>query len=61
MRLVVTRVRGRLFDARLLEGAVVDHTAFIYVIDPEGRLRELLPFGTRADDIVNDVRLLLRK
>ena len=24
------------------------------------RLRELLPFGTRADDIVNDARLLLR-
>ncbi len=39
----------------------VDHTAFIYVIDPEGRLRELLPFGTRADDIVNDARLLLRR
>jgi protein SCO1/2 len=39
----------------------VDHTAFIYVVDPQGRLRELLPFGTRADDIVNDVRLLLRK
>ena len=39
----------------------VDHTAFIYVIDPEGRLRELLPFGTRADDIINDARLLLRR
>ena len=39
----------------------VDHTAFIYVIDPQGRLRELLPFGTRADDIVNDVRLMLRR
>ncbi len=48
-------------DAEGSASYTVDHTAFIYVIDPEGRLRELLPFGTRADDIVNDARLLLRR
>lgn len=37
----------------------VDHTAFAYVIDRQGRLRELLPFGTRADDIANDLRALV--
>ncbi|MEO6063663.1 MAG: SCO family protein [Thermoflexales bacterium] len=37
----------------------MDHTAFIYVIDRAGTLRELMPFGTKADDIANDVRLLL--
>jgi protein SCO1/2 len=47
-------------DAEGSASYTVDHTAFIYVIDPQGRLRELLPFGTRADDIVNDARLLLR-
>jgi len=38
----------------------MDHTAFIYVVDREGKLRELLPFGTKADDIANDLRLLLK-
>lgn len=38
----------------------MDHTAFIYVVDRDGKLRELLPFGTKADDIASDLRLLLK-
>jgi len=37
----------------------IDHTAFTYVIDKQGQLRELLTFGTPVEDIVSDVRLLL--
>ncbi len=35
------------------------HSSFIYLIDREGRLRALMPFGHLADDYVHDVRVLL--
>jgi len=35
------------------------HSSFIYLIDREGRLRALMPFGHLADDYVHDVRMLL--
>ena len=35
------------------------HSSFIYLIDREGRLRALMPFGHLADDYVHDVRILL--
>lgn len=35
------------------------HSSFIYLIDPKGRLRGLMPYGRGADDYVHDVRLLL--
>jgi protein SCO1 len=35
------------------------HSSFIYLIDREGRLRALMPFGHVADDYVHDVRILL--
>lgn len=38
----------------------MDHTAAIYVIDPQGRWRALLPYGTPVDDIVSDLRFLLQ-
>jgi protein SCO1/2 len=38
---------------------LIDHSAFVYAIDPAGRLRLMFPFGTRVDDIVHDVKLLL--
>ena len=37
------------------------HSSFIYLIDRNGRLRALMPFGHGADDYVHDVRLLLAK
>jgi cytochrome oxidase Cu insertion factor (SCO1/SenC/PrrC family) len=39
----------------------VDHSAFVYVIDPEGRLRLMFPFGTSVDDMTHDINLLLRR
>jgi protein SCO1/2 len=35
------------------------HSSFIYLIDREGRLRALMPFGHLADDYVHDIRILL--
>ena len=38
---------------------VYGHSSFVYLIDPAGRLRALMPYGRPADDYVHDVRLLL--
>jgi protein SCO1/2 len=35
------------------------HSAFTYLIDREGRLRALMPYGHPAADFVHDLRLLL--
>ena len=35
------------------------HSSFIYLIDRQGRLRALMPFGHGADDYVHDLRILL--
>jgi protein SCO1/2 len=37
---------------------LVDHSALIYVVDREGRLRLMFPFGTPVDDMTHDIRLL---
>src|SRR5439155_1329552 len=42
-------------------GYQVHHSSSIYLIDREGKLRALAPFGKSADDVVHDLRLLLKK
>lgn len=37
----------------------VDHTSSVYVIDRQGRLRALMPYGRSAKDYVHDLRVLL--
>ncbi|MCO5176469.1 MAG: SCO family protein [Thermomicrobiales bacterium] len=37
----------------------VDHTAYTYLIDPEGRLRVIYPFQTSPSTIVDDLKSLL--
>jgi protein SCO1/2 len=54
----ITAVRREAADA---EHYSIDHTAFTFVIDKQGRLRELLTSGAPVSDIVNDVRALLRE
>jgi protein SCO1/2 len=39
-------------------GYEVHHSSSIYLIDREGKLRVLMPFGKSVDDLVNDIRLL---
>ncbi|MDQ7031036.1 MAG: SCO family protein [Ardenticatenia bacterium] len=38
---------------------LVEHTAAVFAIDPDGMWRLTFPFGTSAEDMAHDVRLLL--
>ena len=39
----------------------VDHSSFVYLIDREGKLRAMMPYGHSADDFAHDVAMLLKK
>jgi protein SCO1/2 len=39
----------------------LDHSSFVYLIDREGKLRAMMPFGVTADDIEHDAKSLLRR
>jgi protein SCO1/2 len=58
----VRRAYGVTAHKRVVAGTsaayLVDHSAFIYVVDREGRLRLMFPFGTSVDDMTHDIRLL---
>lgn len=50
------------FQKRAVDGAtgyLIDHTATTYLIDREGRLRIIFPYGTPASAIATDIRALL--
>jgi protein SCO1 len=36
------------------------HSSYTYLIDREGRLRALMPYGQSSDDYVHDVKILLK-
>ena len=40
---------------------VYAHSSFTYLIDREGKLRALMPYGHSADDYVHDLRILMAK
>jgi protein SCO1 len=42
-------------------GYEVHHSSFVYLIDREGQLRLLMPFGKSADDLAHDIALLLKE
>jgi len=39
----------------------VHHSSYIYLIDRDGLLRALMPFGKSADDITHDIKILLQE
>ena len=41
-------------------GYLVDHTARVFVVDPQGMYQLSFGFGTPVDDIVHDLRLMMR-
>ncbi len=49
---------------KMVEGSKTEytmgHSSYLYFIDPQGRLRALMPFGRPAEDIVHDVILLVQ-
>jgi protein SCO1/2 len=55
---------GVVAKKRLVPGTaatyLIDHSAFVYVVDPAGQLRLMFPFGMSIDDMVHDIQLLLQ-
>ena len=41
-------------------GYEVNHSSSLYLVDRQGKLRGLAPFGTPVDDLVHDLELLLK-
>lgn len=39
----------------------VHHSSYIYLVDRQGQLRSLVPFGTGPNDIVHDLKILLQE
>lgn len=39
---------------------MVGHSSYLYFVDRTGKLRAMLPYGRSADDVVHDVKLLLK-
>jgi protein SCO1/2 len=63
-RLAETRkAYGVVADKRVVAGTsatyLIDHSAFVYVIDPAGQLRLMFPFGMPIEDMTHDIKLLL--
>jgi protein SCO1/2 len=42
-------------------GYAIGHSSSVYLIDREGRLRAMMPYGHAAEDYAHDVRLLMRQ
>ena len=42
-------------------GALFGHSSSVYLIDGEGRLRAMMPYGHVAEDYAHDVRLLMQR
>lgn len=40
-------------------GYLLSHTAYVYLIDPEFRLRVTFPFGVESEEIVSDITYLM--
>jgi protein SCO1/2 len=43
------------------ESYAFNHSSYTYLIDREGNLRALMPYGQSADDYVHDVQILLKQ
>jgi protein SCO1/2 len=56
---------GVVAEKRVVPGTaatyLIDHSALVYVIDQEGRMRVTFPFGLSIDDMTHDIKLLLRR
>ena len=44
-----------------VDGYVIAHSSFVYLIDRRGLLRALMPFGHGVDDFAHDMKLLVRE
>jgi len=44
-----------------VDGYVIAHSSFVYLIDRRGLLRALMPFGHGVDDFAHDMKLLVQE
>jgi protein SCO1/2 len=44
-----------------VDGYVIAHSSFVYLIDRHGMLRALMPFGHGVDDFAHDLKMLLQE
>ena len=60
----VRKAYGVIAEKRVVSGTsaayLIDHSAFVYVVDPAGQLRVMFPFGMSIDDMVHDFKMLLK-
>ena len=42
-------------------GGGVEHSSFVYLIDRQGKLRAMVPFGEKPEDVAHDAALLLKQ
>jgi len=54
-------VRYEKKDSTAAVGYVMNHTAFIYLIDPQFNLRVTYPFGVKSDEITADLQYLMQQ
>nr|BAL54381.1 electron transport protein SCO1/SenC [uncultured Chloroflexota bacterium] len=54
-------VYREVLPAESASGYLVAHSARIYLVDHEGNLRLTFPFGTPSEDILFDLKILLKK
>lgn len=61
----VRKAYGVIVEKRVVAGTaatyLIDHSAFVYIIDPAGQLRLMFPFGLPIEDMVHDIKLLLTR
>jgi protein SCO1/2 len=60
----VRKAYGVVAEKRVVPGTsatyLIDHSAFVYVVDPTGQLRLMFPFGMSVPDMVHDIKRLLQ-
>jgi protein SCO1 len=61
----VRRAYGVIAEKEVVSGTaapyLIAHSAYIYVIDQDGRLRLLFPFGLSVEEMADDIKQLLRR
>lgn len=61
----IRKAYGISASKKMVEGSKTEytmgHSSYLYFIDPQGKLRALMPFGRPADDIVHDVTVLAKE
>jgi protein SCO1/2 len=56
---------GIFANRKYIEGSktayLIHHSSFIYLLDGDGKLRAMSPYGRQVDDVVSDVKALMKK